>query len=231
MRIAIVDDSRLARLELKQQLAHLAEVEVVAEAASVAEALAMLSDAAIDLLLLDIDLPDGNGFDVLEQAATVPLVIFVTAFNEYAIRSFEVNALDYLLKPVRQERLLQAIDKARRLAQSPTVKAEQRIFIKDRDQCYFVQVADIIAFEALGNYTRVHLAGATPAIYRTIGSVAERLDPNVFFRASRSWIINTQFIEHIEPSISGGFHVELKNGQHVDISKRQAAAFRQAWSL
>src|SRR5690554_6689036 len=157
MRIAIVDDSRLARLELKQQLAHLAEVEVVAEAASVAEALAMLSDAAIDLLLLDIDLPDGNGFDVLEQAATVPLVIFVTAFNEYAIRSFEVNALDYLLKPVRQERLLQALDKAQKQVHNSKVSADQRIFIKDRDCCYFVQLADIYAFEALGNYTRVHL--------------------------------------------------------------------------
>lgn len=231
MRVVVVDDSRLARLELKQQLTHWSDIDVVGEAASVAEALTLLRSTAVDLLLLDIDLPDGSGFDVLEQAAVVPLVIFVTAFNDYAIRSFEVNALDYLLKPVRQERLLQALEKAQRQTQSTKVKADQRIFIKDRDQCYFVQVADIIAFEALGNYTRVHLAGAIPAIYRTIGSISERLDPKVFFRASRSWIINTQFIERIEPSISGGFHVELKNGQSVDISKRQAAAFRQVWSL
>lgn len=231
MRVAIVDDSRLARLELRQQLAHCNDTEVVGEAASVAEALTLLSTTAVDVLLLDIDLPDGTGFDILEQATAVPLVIFVTAFNEYAIRSFEVNALDYLLKPVRQERLLQALDKAQKQVHNSKVSADQRIFIKDRDRCYFVQLADIYAFEALGNYTRVHMAGAVPAIYRTIGAIAERLDTRAFFRASRSWIINTQFIEHIEPSLSGGFHVQLKNGLQVDIAKRQAAAFRQAWSL
>lgn len=231
MRVAIVDDSRLARVELKQQLAQCSDVDVVGEAASVAESLELLATTTIDVLLLDIDLPDGNGFDVLEQATSVPQVIFVTAFNDYAIRSFEVNALDYLLKPVRHERLLQALQKVTEQRMATKVGADQRIFIKDREQCYFVQVADIIAFEALGNYTRVHLSTAIPAIYRTIGSIAERLDPNLFFRASRSWIINTQFIEHIEPSISGGFHVQLKKGLQVDIAKRQAAAFRQAWQL
>lgn len=231
MRVAIVDDSRLARLELRQQLAHCNTIEVVGEAANVAEALTLLSKTEVDVLLLDIDLPDGTGFDILEQATAVPLVIFVTAFNEYAIRSFEVNALDYLLKPVRQERLVQALEKARKHVKRSTVTAQQRIFIKDREHCYFVQVADIIAFEALGNYTRVHIDGAVPAIYRTIGSIAERLDQQIFFRASRSWIINTKLIDHIEPNISGGFHVSLRNGLKVDISKRQAMAFRQAWSL
>lgn len=231
MRVAIVDDSRLARLELRQQLGHCKFIKVVGEAANVAETLTLLSATDVDVLLLDIDLPDGTGFDILEQATAVPLVIFVTAFNEYAIRSFEVNALDYLLKPVRQERLLQALDKAEKQVRNSKVSTDQRVFIKDRERCYFVQLSDIYAFEALGNYTRVHMAGAVPAIYRTIGAIAERLDTRKFFRASRSWIINTQFIEHIEPSLSGGFHVQLKNGLQVDIAKRQALAFRQAWSL
>lgn len=231
MRIAIVDDSRLARVELKQQLAHQTGLEVVGEASSVSEALQLLADTPVDLLLLDIDLPDGTGFDVLERAEAVPLVIFVTAFDEYAIRSFEVNALDYLLKPVRTDRLQKAIEKAKQFNKLQPISPQQRIFIKDRDQCFFVQVADIYAFEALGNYTRVHLEYAVPAIYRPIGAIAERLDTSMFFRASRSWIINTQYIVDIEPSISGGFHVQLKNGLAIDISKRQAAAFRNAWSL
>lgn len=231
MRIAIVDDSRLARLELKQQLAEQPGMEVVGEAANVSAAVQLLTSTAIDVLLLDIDLPDGTGFDVLEQVDAVPLVIFVTAFDEYAIRSFEVNALDYLLKPVRADRLQKALEKAKQHFKTEPVNPQQRIFIKDRDQCFFVQLSDIIAFEALGNYTRVHLPHAVPAIYRPIGAIAERLDATVFFRASRSWVINTQYIEKIEPSLSGGFHVQLRHGLQVDIAKRQAAAFRNAWSL
>src|SRR5690554_4203378 len=231
IRVAIVDDSRLARLELKEQLQNQTKFSVVGEAASVADALELLATTAIDLLLLDIDLPDGDGFDVLAQASAVPQVIFVTAFDEFAIKSFEFNALDYLLKPVRSERLQQALEKVVPATETPSkLKVDQRIFIKDGERCFFVNLSDVYAFEAMGNYTRVHLANDVPSIYRPLSAVAERLEQH-FFRASRSWVVNTDYIDSIEGTLSGGFSVTLKNKLKVDISKRQASEFRRLWSL
>lgn len=229
MRIALVDDSRLARVELKEQLAECRDCSIVGEASNVEEAVQLLEREPVDLLLLDIDLPDGTGFDVLERLTSAPQVIFVTAFNDYAVKSFEFNALDYLLKPVRKERLQAALEKV--TAKHPKLSIEQRIFIKDRERCFFVRVEDIYAFEAMGNYTRVHLAKEIPAVYRPISQIQERLDSQVFFRASRSWILNTDYIAELEPTLSGGFAVKLKNGLKVDISKRQATEFKRIWSL
>lgn len=231
MRVAIVDDSRLARLELKQQLVAIGNVEIVAEAANVREALAILEQHTIDLLLLDIDLPDGDGFDILEQSAEVPQVIFVTAFNEHAIKSFEYNALDYLLKPVRQERLEKALSKAQSLAHKETLSPEKRIFIKDKDECYFLSVDDIFAFEALGNYTKVHFEKASPCVYRPIGAIHQRLDPDVFFKASRSWLVNSHYIESIDALENGSLQVSLPSGLKVTISKRQTSEFKRMWAL
>lgn len=231
IQVAIVDDSRLARLELKEQLQDFPHLKVVGEAASVEEALALLASTQVDLLLLDIDLPDGDGFDVLTQADKAPDVIFVTAFDEYAIKSFEFNALDYLMKPVRSERLQKALEKVSK-SHTPVNKlaTTQRIFIKDGERCFFVNVSEVFAFEAMGNYTRVYLAENTPAVYRPISAVVERLDES-FFRASRSWVVNTNFIEHIEPALSGGLDLVLANGLQVGMSKRQAVVFRKRWSL
>jgi two-component system LytT family response regulator len=229
VRIAIVDDSRLARLELKQQLLAIGNIELVAEAASVKEALEVLKQHTIDLLLLDIDLPDGDGFDVLEQCQGLPQVIFVTAFNEHAIKSFEYNALDYLLKPVRQERLEKALSKVR--VQNETLNPDKRIFIKDRDECYFISVDEIFAFEALGNYTKVYFDKASPCVYRPISAIHERLDSDVFFKASRSWLVNTHFIESIDAMDNGSLQVTLKSGLKVTISKRQTSEFKRLWAL
>ena len=236
MRIIIVDDSRLARVELKQQLANIRGVDIVGEAANVEDAVEMLVTVDTDLLLLDIDLPDGTGFDVLEQSQQVPYVIFVTAFNEYAIKSFEYNALDYLLKPVRQSRLETALEKVSTLlAQTQTenkkLSPEQRIFIKDRHKCFFVSLENVVAFEALGNYTQVHLESGSPSIYRPISAVYERLDQDIFFRASRSLVINTNYIDSIEAEENSTLTVALKTGKRVTISKRQAAEFKRLWSL
>ncbi len=230
MRVAIVDDSRLARVELKQQLSDIEHIDIVAEAASVSEAISMLAQHNIDLLLLDIDLPDGDGFDVLQGAEHIPQVIFVTAFNEYAIKSFEYNALDYLMKPVRKERLIQSLNKVRP-AVSEALSPDRRIFIKDKDRCYFVSVDDIHGFEALGNYTIVHLANASPSVYKPIGAIFDRLDKSLFFKASRSWVINSHFIKNIDALENGTFAVTLANHKIVMISKRQAAEFKRNWAL
>ncbi|MDT0596058.1 LytR/AlgR family response regulator transcription factor [Glaciecola petra] len=231
IRVAIVDDSRLARVELKNQLSQSNNIEVLAEAGSIKEALSVLDNTCIDLLLLDIDLPDGTGFDMLEQLNHVPQVIFVTAFNQYAVQSFEYNALDYLLKPVRLERLQKALAKVSSEKAQTKLSPDKRIFIKDGEKCFFVSVDDIFAFEAMGNYTRVHTAEGVPSVYRPIGSIYTRLNTDSFFKASRSWIINTHYIENIDALENGSFVIELKNNLKVNISKRQAVEFKRLWSL
>ena len=232
MKVLVVDDSRLARLELAQQLNHISGSSLIGEAANIRQAKQQIETLKPDVVLLDINMPGGDGFKLLEQLDYLPQVIFVTAYDHYALKSFEYNALDYLLKPVTLSRLQAAFDKLQPVSQTGQKLAlHQQFFIKDGENCFFVKLADVICFEAMGNYTRVHLAQATPATYRSISAVAQRLPAEVFFRANRSWIINTQYIKEITPSIAGGFDVVLQHNKQVEISRRQASAFRQHWSL
>jgi two-component system LytT family response regulator len=234
MKVVIIDDSRLARLELRNQLKHCPGVEILGEAAGTTEALQLISDTAPDLLLLDIDMPDGDGFSLLEQLDQLPRmphVIFVTAFDHYALKSFDYHAKDYLLKPVTLPRLQAALAKVPDHCTHDSMSLKSQVFIKDGDRCYFVTLADIYAFEAHGNYTRVYFASGKPLIYRNLAALEQKLPAEVFFRANRSWIINTHFIQQIEPAISGGFEVSLSTDLTVEISRRQASAFKQGWSL
>ena len=234
MKVLLVDDSRLARLELKNQLKHCPQIELVGEAADVSQALQQIADTSPDLLLLDIDMPGADGFQLLEQLAEqskLPHVIFVTAFDQYALKSFDYHATDYLLKPVTLPRLQAALAKVPAPSQRPQMTLQSQVFLKDGDRCYFVTLADIYAFEAQGNYTRVHFAAGKPMIYRNLSALEQKLPAETFFRANRSWIINTQYIRQIEPTISGGFEVSLSAELRVEISRRQASAFKQGWSL
>lgn len=234
MKVLLVDDSRLARLELHNQLQHCPQIEIVGEAENVAQALQQLNQQQPDLLLLDIDMPGANGFQLLEQLAEqgqLPHVIFVTAFDQYALKSFDYHATDYLLKPVTLPRLQAALAKVPSPSQRPQMTLQSQVFLKDGDRCYFVTLADIYAFEAQGNYTRVYFGGGKPLIYRNLSALEQKLPAETFFRANRSWIINTQYIRQITPAISGGFDVSLHADLKVEISRRQASAFKQGWSL
>lgn len=232
MQVLVVDDSRLARLELAEQLKHISGASLIGEAANIRQAKQQIETLKPDVVLLDINMPGGDGFKLLEQLDYLPQIIFVTAYDHYAVKSFEYNALDYLLKPVTLNRLQAAFDKLTPVSQNEHKMAlNQQFFIKDGENCFFVTLADVICFEAMGNYTRVHLANATPATYRSISAIAQRLPADSFFRASRSWIINTRYINEITPSVAGGFDVQLQHGKQVEISRRQASAFRQHWSL
>lgn len=234
MKVAIVDDSRLARLELRNQLQHCPDIECVGEAADVQTALALIANKTPDLLLLDIDMPGGDGFKLLEQlqaGGPLPYVIFVTAYDQFALKSFDYHATDYLLKPVTLPRLQSALAKVPLAGCRSQMTLQSQVFLKDGERCYFVTLADIYAFESQGNYTKVYFPGATPLIYRNLTSLEQKLPGNVFFRANRSWIINTQYIQQITPAISGGFDVSLSKNLSVEISRRQAAAFKQGWSL
>lgn len=233
----IVEDSRLARNELKRLLKAHPQVNIQDEAENVGQALEKIDKHQPDLLFLDIDMPGQNGFDLLEQLDRVPLVIFTTAFNEFALKAFEFNTLDYLLKPVNPERLAGAIKKVENHLGEQSQTAElplseqQRIFIKDGDEHHLVTIADIRMLESCGNYTKVFFDRFHPLTHRALGKIEARLDDKLFFRANRQQIVNLKYIKTVEPWFNGQLQVVLTDGQEVTISRRHASRFRQLFSL
>jgi len=228
-----VDDERLARAELRRLLADHCEVRVVGEAANVDEAARQIGALHPDLLLLDVKMPGGSGFDLLERLDSVPQVIFTTAFDEFALRAFEVNALDYLLKPVSAERLAAALQRVRERRDHPpaTLPVNQRIFLREGERCWFVAIAEIVLLESEGNYTRLYFAGDKCLIPRSLAALMDRLDPGMFFRASRRHIVNLRAITAVEPSLGGGLNVRLKGGLDVEMSRRRSLEFRERMSV
>jgi two-component system LytT family response regulator len=228
MTALIVDDERLARLEPRRLLGAHPEVEVVGEARNAEEALELAPKLAPDVLFLDIQMPGMTGFDLLERLDDVPQVIFTTAYDAYALKAFEVNALDYLLKPIAPARLAAALAKVR---MAPRQERLERVFVRDGDRCWMVRLPDIFLLESEGNYTRVWFANERPLIRRSLNTLEEQLDPAVFFRASRKQMINLKWIEKVDIGVSGGLVVTLRGGLTVEMSRRQSARLREAMSL
>ncbi|HEY1205448.1 MAG: LytTR family DNA-binding domain-containing protein [Bryobacteraceae bacterium] len=228
MTALIVDDERLARLELRRLLAAHPEVEIVGEARGVEEALELIPKLAPDLIFLDIQMPGMTGFDLLERLEDVPQVIFTTAYDAYAIKAFEVNALDYLLKPIAPARLAAALAKVR---PAPRLGRLERVFVRDGDRCWIVHLPDILLLESEGNYTRVWFGNERPLIRRSLNALEEDLDATMFFRASRKQMINLKWIEKVDIGVSGGLVATLRGGLTVEMSRRQSARFREIMSL
>ncbi|MCX8105062.1 MAG: LytTR family transcriptional regulator DNA-binding domain-containing protein [Ignavibacterium album] len=240
MKALIIDDERLARTELRRLLEPFKEIQIIGEAVNVDDAIEKISQLNPELLFLDIQMPGKSGFDLLEMLDKVPKVIFTTAYDEYALKAFEYNALDYLLKPIEPKRLEEAIRKiVEREKKDVQVKsalpdilsAEDQVFVKDGDRCWFVKLERIRLFESEGNYVRLYFEDNKPLILRTLNYLDERLDPRSFFRANRKHIINLKWIESIEPWLNGGLLVKLKGGQKVEVSRRQAVKFKEMLSL
>lgn len=250
MKALIIDDERLARNELKRLLEEFPKVEVIGEAANADEAIPMIEDELPDLIFLDIQMPGKNGFELLESLeGHVPEVIFTTAYDEYALKAFEVNALDYILKPIDNQRLAEAIQRVEEELQQTkkhsgeaktdanTLTANDQVFVKDGEKCWFVKLGNVRLFESMGNYVRLHFDDQKPMILKSLNSLEDRLDGKVFFRANRKHIINLQFIDKIEPWFSGGLLVTLKghdkNGtiEKIEISRRQSIKFKDLMSL
>jgi two-component system LytT family response regulator len=224
MKALIIDDEPLARVELARLLKRHPEVEIVGEARDGEEAVSLIRSLSPDLLFLDIQMPGMTGFDVLEHlGANVPDVIFTTAFDQHAVKAFEVNALDYLLKPIAPERVAQALSRVTR----PAAPRMFQVFVRDGDRCWIVPVQDIFLFESEGNYTRLYFAEANPLIRRSLNSLEAQLDPNVFFRANRKQIINLNRIQRTAISVSGGLIVTLPRAKSVELSRRQTDALKQ----
>ena len=245
VRTIIIDDERLARNELRKLLQEFNEIEVIDEAANVDEGIEKIEQHHPDLIFLDIQMPGKTGFDLLEELDRAPKVIFTTAYDEYALKAFEVNALDYLLKPIEPKRLSDAvqklhIDAARENAGVGTnnlIKANglltenDQVFVKDGERCWFVKLNEIRLFESVGNYAKVFFAGNKPLILKSLNALEERLDDKVFFRANRKHIINMRWIEKIEPYFNGGLLLELKGGEKIEVSRRQTVKFKEMMSL
>jgi two-component system LytT family response regulator len=239
MKTLLIDDERLARAELRRLLAKHPDIEIVGEAANAQQADARIAELKPDLLFLDIQMPGRNGFELLTQLERQPRVIFTTAYDEYAFRAFEVSAVDYLLKPIDAGRLAQALERLGTSAAEPPERSDptrrlgetDQVLLRDGDNCWFVKMRDIRLFESEGNYTRVFFAEHRPLLPRSLNNLEERLDPTIFFRASRRHIINLRSVEKIEPWFSGGLLARMSGGEKIEMSRRQGQRFREIMSL
>jgi two-component system LytT family response regulator len=237
MKALIIDDERLARKELTKLLEDFPEIEILGEAANADEAYELINSVNPDLLFLDIQMPGKTGFELLEMLDSVPKVIFTTAYDEFALKAFEVNALDYLLKPIQLDRLNETITKLeppKPIAEEeaePKLGLHDQVFVKDGDKCWFVSLTDIRYFESDGNYIKVFFENFKPMIHKSLNALDEKLNDRDFFRASRKHIINLSWVEGIEPWFNGGLMVKLKGGDKVEVSRRQAAKFKEKMSL
>jgi two-component system LytT family response regulator len=240
MKALLIDDERLARNELRRLLAAFPEIQIAGEAAQAKQAREQIAALKPDLLFLDVQMPGETGIEFLESLEPpVPQVIFTTAYDEFAVKAFELNALDYLLKPVDPARLAAAVERLRRQGKDIRPKeepagcldAKDKVFVREGEKCWFVEVGQIRLLESEGNYTRVHFGDAQPQLFRSLNAMEERLDPKCFFRANRRQIINLSWIDRIEPWFSGGLLVHLKGGAKIELSRRQAQEFRERMSL
>ena len=237
----IIDDERLARNELKKLLQDHGDIEVIEEAANVDDGIEKIETLNPDLIFLDIQMPGKTGFDLLAEVEKAPKVIFTTAYDEYAIKAFEVNALDYLLKPIEPRRLSEAIQKLQAeifkesigltgVNRGPLTEHDQ-VFVKDGERCWFVKLGEIRLFESVGNYAKVFFGNNKPLILKSLNALEERLDDRMFFRANRKHIINLRWIEKIEPYFNGGLLLDMKDEEKIEVSRRQTVKFKEMMSL
>jgi two-component system LytT family response regulator len=235
MKAMIIDDEPLARRELGRLLLEFPWVEIVGEAGQVMEAAEKIEGLTPELLFLDIQMPGGSGFDLLARLDHLPQVIFTTAHSEHAVRAFEVNALDYLLKPVEPDRLAAALTRIKHGSgtQAPFAGAPlEQLFVRDGPRCWFIPLREVRLLTADGNYVRLLWGKLQPLLGRPLTLLEQRLDPKRFFRANRSQIINLDFIESVEVGVNGRLHVQLRDGgPEVEISRRQARRFRDLTSV
>ncbi len=229
----IVEDSRLARVELKELLKNHAEIEVIAEAENVDKAYKLITEKNPTLLFLDINMPEKDGFQLLEMLDKIPIVVFTTAYDEYAIKSFEYNAFDYLLKPINKDRFAKTITKLlpflekKQEEATKTLNENAQIFIKEGEKCWIISLKEVVLFEIVGNYTRVFFENNKPLIYKSLNQVEEKLPKELFFRANRQQIINLKEIKKVTPWFHGKLKISLSNNVDVETSRRQSLKFRQ----
>lgn len=236
MRAIIVEDSRLARQGLRKQLQQHPVIEVVGEAENADDAIEIINELNPDVLFLDIQMPGKDGFELLLDLAFCPRIVFTTAYMEYAIRSFDFNTVDYLLKPIRPERLAIAVEKLmasqdRTVFSEDKLKEDSQIFIKDNDNTFLVDVVDIRLFESCGNYTRAHFSEQCPFIYKSLSKIERRLPETLFFRVNRQQVINLKWVDRVVEGVSGNYELVLKTGEEIQVSRNHSSRLKNLYSL
>jgi two-component system LytT family response regulator len=241
--VFIIDDERLAREELKMLLQAIEMVELIGEASSGEEAKRLLPSLEPDILLVDINMPGMNGIEFVKGLNNPPYVIFVSAHEDHAISAFSVGAFDYLLKPINPNRLMESFNRILQDEQDDWNSAKEqplekkkltitdKVYIRDGEKSWFVSLSDIRLFESDGNYVKVHFHQNKPMLLRSLNSFQELLDPHFFFRANRKHIVNIEWISSVETWFNGGLMVELKTGEKIEISRRQAIRFKENWGI
>lgn len=239
LRTVIVDDEPLARERLASLLSAEQDIEVVAQCRDGEEAVAALEQHTPDLVFLDVQMPGLNGFEVLEAVGPekMPLVVFVTAYDQHALRAFQVRALDYLLKPFDRDRFKDALQRARAhiqrdetgdlgrrlLALVKDLRRDQpetdRLVVKSGGRLFFLRTDEIDWVEAAGNYVRLHVGSASHLLRETMNAIEGRLDPEKFFRIHRSRIVNMERIQEMQPWLNGEYAVLLRTGTRLTLSR------------
>ncbi len=232
IRVIIIDDERLSREEIKQALKSYEDFILIGEAENADDAKDLIETKMPDLIFLDIEMPEKSGFDLLESLENVPEVLFITAHDQFAVQAFEVNALDYLMKPIREERFSRAIEKIRKTVKSKSaitnVPGDRKIFIKDGEKRFFIQLDEIYLIESLENYTRLFFQGKKAMQRRSLRQWEEMLDESIFFRINRTEIINIKYIQEVNSANDGGLEIKLKTGELLKVSKRQSVKFKNS---
>ena len=237
MKAILIDDERLARQELKNLLALHKDIEIVAECSDAVQAKEKINELKPDIIFCDIQMPGKSGLELVEEISGAIDVVFITAHDEHSIKAFELNAFDYLLKPVQADRLAETIKKlsikesATKIDNNSPLTEKDMVFIKDGEKCWFVRLSDIRLFESEGNYVRVYFENFRPLILRSLNSLETRLDEKQFFRASRKHMINLSYIVSVEAWFNGGLNVKLKDSKEIEISRRQAVKLKDMMSL
>lgn len=242
MKAILIDDERLARAELRKLLQEFPEIQILDEAANAQEGIEKIESLQPDVIFLDIQMPGKTGFDMLSELERAPHVIFTTAYDEFALKAFEVNALDYLLKPIEPKRLADAIHKLKAEAfkegktdeefvNNSLLTENDQVFVKDGERCWFVKLSEIRLFESVGNYAKVFFGPNKPLILKSLNALEERLDEKTFFRANRKHIVNLRMIDKIESYFNGGLLLELKGGEKIEVSRRQTVKFKEMMSF
>lgn len=231
LRVLVVDDEELARVKIKGLLAEVPDVECVGEAENGIEAVEKVRALSPDVLVLDIQMPGMDGFEVIEALDHPPLVIFATAYDEYAIKAFEVNSIDYLLKPIARERLREAVDRARhllsagpdlakeieRLAALVRSRTAGRLPVQKGRRIVLLDIGDIVWFEADDELVYAHTRDARCLVNMTMAELEKRLDPSLFFRVHRSSIVNLKRIVELVPWFGGKYKVVVDDGARTEL--------------
>jgi two-component system LytT family response regulator len=230
----LVDDEPLARRELRRLLGAVAGIEIVGEAGDIDDARGRIEELSPEVVFLDIQMPGGTGFDLLAQLDRVPHIVFTTAYDQYAVKAFEVNALDYLLKPIEPERLARALQKIQTTSRQRDSNRDaplEQLFVRDGPRCWFVPLREVSLFSAEGNCVRMLWGGERPLLGRSLTALEGKLDPRRYFRANRGQVVNLDFVETVELGEGGRLHLQLRDGPEIEVSRRQARLFRARTSV